>query len=91
MIKSRLPVTVDMSLRRLLLFIVIISFRRTPVLIFRLQNDCPSRWEDGVMNVQLIGLEEEAAKHSSHSEGLAIGEVHKIWCHTASMTAESIY
>lgn len=83
MSKSGLSVTVDMvSLWRLLIcLMVIISFRMILRFIFGLQNDGPSRWENGMMNIQLICFEEEAAKDSGHSEGLTIRQVHKIWCH----------
>lgn len=90
--KSRLSVTVYMvSLRRMTLFlIVILSFRVILLFIFGLQNNCPPRWEDSMVNVQLICFEEEAAKHGGHGEGLTIGKVHKIWCHTASTTTERL-
>lgn len=85
MIQSRLPVAVGMmSLWRLLLFIIIVNFRMVLVRIFGLQNDCPAGREDSVVNVQLICLKEETAKNRSHSEGLTIGKVHKMRCHTAS-------
>lgn len=83
MSKSGLSVTVDMvSLWRLLIcLMVIISFRMILLFILGLQNDGPPRWENGMMNIQLVCFEEEAAKDSGHSEGLTIRQVHKIWCH----------
>ena len=92
--ESRLPVAVDkMPPRRLLprrvaiiCFIVILL-----IIFFGLNDNRPARWEDCMVYVQVIGFEEETAKHSGHSEGLAIGEVHKIWGHTASKTAGIIY
>lgn len=87
--KGRLSVTVDVvSLWRLLLcLIVIINFRVIVIFIFGLQGDCPAGREDGMMDVQLVCFEKEAAKHSGHGEGLAIGKVDQFWCHTSSMTA----
>lgn len=83
MSKSGLSVTVDMvSLWRLLIgLIIIIRLRIILLFIFGLQDDGPPRWENGVMNIQLVCFEEEAAKDSGHSEGLTIRQVHEIWCH----------
>lgn len=90
--KSGLSVTVNMvSLWRLLIRpMVVISFHVFLLLVFGLQNDGPPGWENSMMNIQLVGFEKEAAKDSGHSEGLTVGKVHKIWCHTASTTAQSI-
>lgn len=90
MSKSGLSVTVDMvSLWRLLIcLMVIISFRMILLFIFGLQNDGPPRWENGVMNIQLVCFEEEAAKDSGHSESLTIRQVHEIWCHSVKDRAK---
>lgn len=48
--------------------------------VFRLDDYSPTRWEDAVMNVQLVGFEEEAAKNGQDSQALPIRKMHDAWC-----------
>ena len=51
--------------------------------IFRLQDNSPSCWEDTAVNVQLVRLEEVTTENWDHGQILSIWKMHNIWrrCH----------
>lgn len=45
------------------------------------ENNCPSRWEYGVVDSQVIGFEGKASKDRRDSDGLTIGKIYHRRCH----------